>query len=150
MRDASMHCQVKSVDSSRNGQHIKCLLVLFVDSLVIESEHLLPEVERFVHVTRLMVTSEKVNIIWILQLKTKEVSGNFRPVVTSIDVVSEKQKLLVGHFITTFKLSKHGNQVIELPMNITDDDYFAIDAYKIWLCPENNFYTAHDFKKTLF
>ena len=58
-----MHGKIESVNNTRDGKLIKSFHEFLVNVLVIKHESLITEVKRFSHVTRLVVTTQKEDII---------------------------------------------------------------------------------------
>ena len=78
-----------------------------------------------------MVSSEQENIVWTLNFQTKEIRGNFRSVVASVNVVTQEQHLLLSLVgtMSLLQFTEHCHKVIELAMDVSTNDNFTIDSH---------------------
>lgn len=81
-----------------------------------------------------MVSSEQINTIWVFDFEAKKERNGLNWVVSSIDEVSDHDKLAVGDSSTFFE---HLLNIVELSMNITCDFDWAIHWYDVWLLSED-------------
>ena len=121
-----MHCKVLSIDNSSDRQLVKDIHDCLVALDIVTDQHLFPEIVPFSAVSRLMVPSEEINGVWVAHFEPKEESKDLGLVLTTIDIVTQKQKLLVR--ASKLDLPQNLYQVIELPMDITDDDHSTVDS----------------------
>ena len=63
-----MHAEVETIDDRSDWQHIERIHEFFIDLLVVEHQHLLAEVKRLGHISRLVVTSQQENVVRIFEL----------------------------------------------------------------------------------
>ena len=130
-----MHCKILSIDNSSDRQLIKDIHDCLVALNIVTDEHLLPEIVPFSAVSRLMVPSEEINGIWVAHFEPKEESKDLGLVLSAIDIVTQKQKLLVR--ASQLDLPQNLYQVIELPVDVTDDDHSTVGSQHIGLSMEH-------------
>lgn len=77
-----------------------------------------------------MISSQHENIILILNLHSHQQDENFHAKGSTINIISQKQYRLFGILVHLNTQTKHLQQVLELPMNIT--------YYRNWLALRKN------------
>ena len=82
-------------------------------------------------VSRFMVTSQQEYRIWKLDLQSEQIRNDLWLVLTSINVITHKEKLLL--VLSELLLPKHFNQVKVLTMNVANHEDFALYAKQVRL-----------------
>ena len=138
-----MHAQILAVDLRGHGQHVKRIHKLLIHDLIVQVEYLLAKVERFGHVSRLVVPTQQENSVRVLELHAEQVSGDLRPIVASVYVVPHEHKLHVFIWVVRINFAKHGEQVEELAVDIAYHDDFSFDSHQVWFSFQNVLRSAH-------
>ena len=86
---------------------------------------LVPEIVLLGLLLRLVVPSQKKDLIWVASFQGEKISHALGPMHATIDIVAKKHKLLAC--TAPALLSQHLNQVVELAMDVAKDDYLAVD-----------------------
>ena len=88
-------------------------------------QHLRPEIILLSLLLRLVVPSQKKDLIRVASFQSEKISHALGPMHATIDIVAKKHELLAC--IAPALLSQHLDQVIELAMDVAKDDYLAVD-----------------------
>ena len=75
-----------------------------------------------------MVPTKQEYVVWLLELQGKEIGSDLWPIVAPIDVVTQEENFHIGVRRASLELAQHGDQVIELSVNVTHDHDFAINS----------------------
>lgn len=89
-------------------------------------QHLGPKVVLLGLLLRLVVASQKKDLIRVASLEGEKVSDALGPMQATIDIVAKKDELLAC--TTPALLPQHLNEVVELAMDVAKDDNLAIDS----------------------
>ena len=128
-----MDADVVTVDYCCKWQLLEHVHCLFIALLIVQKKHLLSEIVSFSAVTRLMVSTQQENVVWVANLQAEKVGDDFCLVLATVDIVTEEDHFLVMMCTWKSDLLHDIEHVKELSMDVAHNAVGMVDAQQVRL-----------------